>query len=79
MTSNKKCGKSTENMPEIFGACSEVVFEGNITEARLQALKSELKKVLDVQQDSVIIYHLDSVKYTRKEQIGVIQSNSNMI
>ncbi len=75
----KRVGKVLKICRKYLVHVQRSVFEGNITEARLQALKSELKKVLDVQQDSVIIYHLDSVKYTRKEQIGVIQSNSNMI
>ena len=47
------------------------VFEGNITEAKLKALKEELGHLIDVQIDSVIIYHLDSVKYTKKEQICI--------
>ena len=55
------------------------VFEGNITEATLKALKEELGHLIDVQIDSVIIYHLDSVKYTKKEQIGIVQSTSNII
>lgn len=55
------------------------VFEGNITESKLRALKNELENLIDVQTDSVIIYHLDSVKFTKKEQIGVVQSTSNII
>lgn len=55
------------------------VFEGNITEAKLKSLKLELRRIIDVQSDSVIIYHLDSVKYAKKEQIGVVQSTSNII
>ena len=55
------------------------VFEGNITESKLKALKEELGHLIDTQMDSVIIYHLDSVKYTKKEQIGIVQSTSNVI
>ncbi len=32
------------------------VFEGNITPARLERLKGELKRILDKDRDSVIIY-----------------------
>ena len=41
--------------------------------------KEELGHLIDTQMDSVIIYHLDSVKYTKKEQIGIVQSTSNVI
>ena len=42
-------------------------------------MKEELGHLIDTQMDSVIIYHLDSVKYTKKEQIGIVQSTSNVI
>ena len=39
------------------------VFEGNITEAKLRKLKSELKRTTKTDEDSVIIYRFDSLKY----------------
>ena len=35
------------------------VFEGNITEAKLRKLKSELKRTTKTDEDSVIIYRFD--------------------
>ncbi len=55
------------------------VFEGNITEAQLNRLKNELTKIIDVQSDSVIIYKLESVKYVKKEQVGIIEENTNIV
>lgn len=55
------------------------VFEGNITEAQLKRLKNELNKILDANIDSVIIYKLESVKYVKKEQLGIIEENSNIV
>lgn len=55
------------------------VFEGNITEAQLNRLKNELSKVMDSQADSVIIYKLESVKYVKKEQLGVVEENTNIV
>ncbi len=46
------------------------VFEGNITEAKLRKLKSELKRTTKTDEDSVIIYRLDSLKYSSKEVLG---------
>ena len=55
------------------------VFEGKITETKLRALKKELEQLIDIKFDSVIIYRMDSVKYTKKEQIGTVWSTSNII
>ncbi len=46
------------------------VFEGNITEAKLRKLKSELKRTTKTDEDSVIIYRFDSLKYSSKEVLG---------
>ena len=54
------------------------VFEGNITEAKLDSLKMELKQSMDTSMDSIIIYHLDSVKYAKKEQIGIIADDESI-
>ena len=46
------------------------VFEGNITEAKLRKLKSELKRTTKTDEDSVINYRFDSLKYSSKEVLG---------
>lgn len=55
------------------------VFEGNISETRLNNLKTELSSLTSPQFDSIIIYRLDSVKYIVKEQLGLIRPISNII
>lgn len=75
----KRVGKALKICRKYLIHIQKSVFEGNITEAKLKALKEELGHLIDVQIDSVIIYHLDSVKYTKKEQIGIVQSTSNII
>ncbi|MTB64575.1 CRISPR-associated endonuclease Cas2 [Streptococcus sp. zg-86] len=52
------------------------VFEGQISPSKYRQLKYELGQLIDVQVDSVIIYQLESPKFTLKEQIGVIEDNS---
>ena len=54
------------------------VFEGMITDATLSRLKKELERVIDVEEDSICIYQMNSVKYTRKEQIGVVENCSHI-
>lgn len=75
----KRVGKALKICRKYLMHIQKSVFEGNITELKLRALKEELSHLIDAQVDSVIIYHLDSVKYTKKEQIGVVQSTSNII
>ena len=53
------------------------VFEGNITEAKLRKLKSELKRTTKTDEDSVIIYRFDSLKYSSKEANINVCINSN--
>lgn len=55
------------------------VFEGRITEATLNRLKRELEKVINRDEDSICIYQMESVKFTRKEQIGVVEVFSHII
>lgn len=55
------------------------VFEGTITMARLNALKVELEKKIEKGVDSICIYEFDSIRYSRKEQIGVADVFTNII
>jgi CRISPR-associated protein Cas2 len=55
------------------------VFEGTITEARLKKLKNELEKKIVKEADSICIYEFDSIRYSRKEQIGLVAIFENII
>lgn len=75
----KQVGRALKICRKYLMYVQESVFEGNITEARLNALKEELAAIVDTGTDSVIIYRMDSVRYTKKEQIGIVQSLSNIV
>lgn len=55
------------------------VFEGMIMEGKLNKLKFELQKRIVPEEDSVCIYEIENIKYTRKESIGVIKREDNVI
>lgn len=55
------------------------VFEGNISEAKLKRLKNELERVINTNEDSICIYKMESLKFTRKEQIGVVEEFSHIL
>ena len=75
----KQVGRALKICRKYLMHVQKSVFEGNITEARLNALKEELAAIVDTGTDSVIIYRMDSVRYTKKEQIGIVQSLSNIV
>ncbi|MEW6685055.1 MAG: CRISPR-associated endonuclease Cas2 [Candidatus Edwardsbacteria bacterium] len=47
------------------------VFEGEITEGKFEAMKMEMERRMNSDEDSVIVYKLGSLKYTEREIIGV--------
>lgn len=47
------------------------VFEGELTEARLEAIRNGLLKRIDPGQDSVFIYTTRSQRVVRKQVLGV--------
>ena len=49
------------------------VFEGEITESRLEELKRSLYKLIDTATDGVRIYKFNSVKYAKIEFIGAVE------
>lgn len=55
------------------------VFEGKITEAKLKSLKKEIKKICNDEEDSIMIYEFDSLKYSTKEIIGTYTPHENIL
>ncbi len=56
------------------------VLEGEITKAKFEKLKAELKKAMDESEDSVIFYILRDTKYSSREILGTEkQTNGNFI
>lgn len=51
------------------------VFEGELTLAQYEKLKSELKKNLNLEEDSIIIYELRDERYANREILGIQKSN----
>lgn len=55
------------------------VFEGEITMANFSKLKSELKRIINIKEDSIIIYILSNTKYTERELIGIEKNSASNI
>ena len=46
------------------------VFEGHLTPAQLQKLKAELAKAIIPAADGIVIYRMESTRFTQKETLG---------
>ena len=51
------------------------VFEGYLSPAKLEKLKLELSRILNPEEDSVIIYQFRTKKYFSREVMGVEKGN----
>lgn len=60
-------------------AAEESVFEGVITEAKLDHLKQEIKDILVAEEDTCIIYKMNSTKYCSKDCFGKVKDQNNII
>ena len=47
------------------------MFEGRLTAANLNRLKNELQKVIQVEEDSICIYQIESLKYAKSFKLVV--------
>lgn len=57
-------------MRKYFHHTQKSVFEGETTEAKYRAIKSELKEWVDEEEDYVVFYRIDQVKKVNRETMG---------
>lgn len=55
------------------------VFEGEISEVNLKKLKAELKRIMDEEEDSIIIYTWRTQRYTNREIMGIEKNEISFI
>ncbi len=55
------------------------VFEGELSLAQLERLKSELREIMNTEEDSLIIYTFRTRYYFQREVIGVKKSDPEKI
>jgi CRISPR-associated protein Cas2 len=66
----KRVGKMLKKSREYLNWVQNSVFEGELTDSKLEKMKVALRKIMDEEEDSVIIYTLRTTKYSNKEIIG---------
>lgn len=75
----KRVGKVMKICRKYLVHVQRSVFEGQLTESKLNHLKKEIKKVVVPEEDAVCIYQMENMKYSKKEQLGVTPIFSNII
>lgn len=75
----KRVAKVLKTARKYLNWVQNSVLEGDISEANLKKLKKELAHVMDLEEDSAIIYQLRTTRYSSREIIGVQKGGAEII
>lgn len=64
----KRVGKMLKLCRQYLNWVQNSVLEGELSEAKLQELKAKLKSILDIEEDSVIIF-TNKMSYNMEKQV----------
>jgi len=67
----KRVTKMLKLMREYVNHVQNSVFEGELTDAQLEELKYRVKKLMNPEEDSVIIYRVGSKRWSSREVLGM--------
>ena len=66
----KRVGKMLKLCRKYLNWIQNSVFEGEITQVKLKQLKEEAKSIMDLKEDSLIIFKSRQKKWLEKEIVG---------
>lgn len=75
----KRVAKVLKTARKYLNWVQNSVLEGNITRVNFQKLKSELTRIINVEEDSVIFYTFRTTKYSDREIIGIEKGGEEII
>lgn len=75
----KRVAKILKTARKYLNWVQNSVLEGDVSEANLKKLKKELSYVMNLEEDSAIIYQMRTTKYSSREIIGVEKSGTDVI
>jgi len=64
---------------KFFNWVQNSVLEGEITKAGLEKFKTQIKKIIKEEEDSLIIYTLRDTRYSNRELLGVKKGGEELI
>ncbi|MBR1722869.1 MAG: CRISPR-associated endonuclease Cas2 [Treponema sp.] len=68
--SKKRVSKTLKICRKYLHHVQNSVFEGRLTPAQLQKMKSELEKVIVPAEDGILIYRMETTRFIQKDTIG---------
>jgi CRISPR-associated protein Cas2 len=66
----KRVAKALKICRQYLDWVQNSVFEGEITRGKLECLKSDLNQIIKKEDDSVLVYEFESMKYSGREVLG---------
>lgn len=75
----KRVAKALKRARKYLNWVQNSVFEGEISEVNLKKLKAEMKKIMNEEEDSLIIYTWRTERYTTREVIGLKKGGFEII
>ncbi|MFD3270319.1 CRISPR-associated endonuclease Cas2 [Paenibacillus dendritiformis] len=75
----KRVAKALKTCRKYLNWVQNSVFEGEISEVNLKKLKTELQRVMDEKEDSIIIYTWRTQRYTQREIMSVEKNEISFI
>ncbi len=75
----KRVGKMLKLCRQYLNWIQNSVFEGEITEVKLKELKLKAKRIMELDEDSVIIFKSRQEKWLDKEVVGIERSGLDQI
>lgn len=74
----KRVGKMLKLCRRYLNWVQNSVLEGELSLARLEILKGEIQRLICKERDSVIIYQFRTLRYSRREIIGLEKGGEEM-
>jgi len=75
----KRVGRVCKYLRRFLAWVQNSVFEGELTEAKLQEVKIGLKRIIKPDKDSVLFYLLQSDKSMKREMMGLEKNPTQTI
>jgi CRISPR-associated protein Cas2 len=75
----KRVAKICKYLRRYLSWVQNSVFEGEITEAKLERVKAGLRKLIDLETDSIYFYQARNPKWVAKEILGQERSPTEAI
>jgi CRISPR-associated protein Cas2 len=77
----KRVGKALKFCRRYLSWIQNSVFEGDLTDAQIEEMLIGLKRIIKKEEDSIILFTMQSSKYLKKRTLGIDKSEltSNFI